>query len=136
MNKFYLIITIILLCGCKEMGRDYFIGGKYAFSDNKIIKCVGHQSENTETETVIGYFVHTYNFDDNENYIIAYQTNDNVDVRRIDSFWIIDVKHDKIYGPMNIRQFKQLKQKFGIELKFDRSIVSSRWREGRLRIEQ
>ena len=22
------------------MGRDYFIGGKYAFSDNKIIKCV------------------------------------------------------------------------------------------------
>ena len=30
------------MCGCQEMGRDYFIGGKYAFSDNKIIKCVDH----------------------------------------------------------------------------------------------
>ena len=42
MNKFYLFLTIILMCGCQEMGRDYFIGGKYAFSDNKIIKFVDH----------------------------------------------------------------------------------------------
>lgn len=136
MNKFYLFLTTILLCGCQEMGRDYFIGGKYAFSDNKIIKCVDHQSKIAETETVIGYAVQTYNFDENEDYIIAYQTNENGDERRIDNFWIIDVKNDKIHGPMNIKQFKQLKQKLGIELKFDRSIGSTRWREGHLQIEQ
>ena len=118
------------------MGRDYFIGGKYAFSDNKIIKCVDHQSKIAKTETVIGYAVQTYNYDENEDYIIAYQTNENGDERRIDNFWIIDVKHDKIHGPMNIKQFKQLKQKLGIELKFDRSIGSTRWREGHLQIEQ
>ena len=136
MNKFYLFLTTILLCGCQEMGRDYFIGGKYAFSDNKIIKYVDHQSKIAETETVIGYAVQTYNYDENEDYIIAYQTNENGDERRIDNFWIIDVKHDKIHGPMNIKQFKQLKQKLGIELKFDRSIGSTRWREGHLQIEQ
>ena len=127
--------SIVMIIGCVESTRDYYIGGKYAFSDNQIIKAK-KTDRGLITETVIDYVVHTYNYDNEEKFVIAYQVpvTTTTSVRPSGAYWIIDVEHERVLGPMTLQIFQQEKERFHINIDFQRDIGSSEWRAGHLRL--
>ncbi|MBP3219995.1 MAG: DUF3997 domain-containing protein [Prevotella sp.] len=135
MRNILCLFSIAMIIGCVGPTRDYYIGGKYAFSDNQIIK-VKKTDRGVVTETVIDYVVHTYNYDNEEKFIIAYQVPviATTSVRPSDAYWIIDIEHERVLGPMTLQKFQQDKKRLHINLEFQRDIGSSEWRAGRLEI--
>ncbi len=127
--------SIVMIIGCVESTRDYYIGGKYAFSDNQIIKAK-KTDRGLITETVIDYVVHTYNYDNDEKFVIAYQVpvTTTTSVRPSGAYWIIDVEHERVFGPMTLQKFQQEKERFHINIDFQRDIGSSEWRAGHLQL--
>lgn len=127
--------SIVMIIGCVESTRDYYIGGKYAFSDNQIIKAK-KTDRGLITETVIDYVVHTYNYDNEEKFIIAYQVpvTTTTSVRPSGAYWIIDVENERVLGPMTLQIFQQEKERFHINIDFQRDIGSSEWRAGHLQL--
>lgn len=132
MRQIVCYMIIIMIIGCTGAAEDYYIGGKYAFSDNQIIQAKKKNGV-LVTKTVVDYVVHTYNYDNEEKFIIAYQIPYNAyEVSSTNAYWIIDVEHERVYGPMSLKDFRKKKEQLHVNLDFKKNIGSSMWCSGRL----
>ena len=148
MNKFYLVLTTILLCSCH--GDFSSLGDSYVSIESCIAKEVDNEGH---VETLIPDQVLNYDFD--KSHIIAYQMPDSDCFRRCridiykylslsdstmhfqhkadslevlldsmlkirDCYWIIRKKDCKVFGPMTESDFNRECKKRNIKLKMDK----------------
>ena len=125
MKKIISFLIGVLCVGCTSLFRPYYIGGKYAFSDNRIEKRTLHNDDST----VIDLVVHSYNTTDDDKFIIAYQIPlDSIDrPLPTEYYWLIDVENDSIYGPLTLKAFMDTKRRLGVHLTFKKYIGSTSW---------
>ena len=123
----YLLSTrthgILLSCEAQS------ISGKYIYNDFRICKLVGEDKGSVVgVKIIVDLTVHSYNYDKDENYIIAYQIpSDSIGKPLPECYWLIDVQNDSIYGPLTLKSFMAMKRKLGVHLTFDKNIGSTTW---------
>lgn len=128
----FLMLLLIAVCdGCSSMYRPYYtsIGGKYIYNDFRICKLVGEDKGSVVgVKIIVDLTVHSYNYDKDKNYIIAYQIpSDSIGSPLPECYWLIDVQNDSIYGPLTLKSFMDTKRRLGVHLTFDKNIGSTTW---------
>lgn len=99
------------------------------YNDFRICKLNGEEKGDViGVNIIVDLTVHSYNYDKDEKYIIAYQIpSDSIGRPLPECYWLIDVQNDSIYGPLTLKSFMDTKRRLGVHLTFKKYIGSTTW---------
>ncbi|MCP8970860.1 DUF3997 domain-containing protein [Ectobacillus ponti] len=117
LKRLMLPVLLVLLTGCSSAISEYKLGSDYMLRQASIVP----QMDALHASQLIPSTVTEVAWDDN--YILAKQqladensANPDASLNKAkrEQYWIIDIRHDKRYGPYNEKQFEEQKKEFNI----------------------
>jgi len=126
---FALLLLAALACGGIGLAYEHDLTGDYAIWAGDLLEqaaVVKKIPDSSSASTVVNPMVFAYGW--NEDFIIAKQHPNLDDFDEIDTqttnWFIVNVKTQKVYGPMTEKEFAQRRQELGVpqELTFIRAI--------------